>query len=79
VSGLLTFCYAWTFSFVFSYSLLILIASADLTKAIGNPIELADQDLARAGLGAPPRPPLARVTPGPFGSGQGGGEGYVHF
>ena len=75
----LTFCYAWSFPFVFSYSLLTLTASVDLTKAIGNPTEPADQDPAQVGLGAPPRPPLAGVTPGPFGSSQGGGERYIYF
>ena len=64
---------------MFSYSLLTLTASTDLIKAIENPIELADQDLAQVSLGAPPRLPLAGVTPGPFGLGQVGGEGYVHF
>lgn len=61
------------------YSLLTLAASANLTKAIENPSEPADQDLARVGLGAPPRPPLARVNPSPSRSGQAGGEGYICF
>ena len=64
---------------MFSYSLLTLTASTDLIKAIENPIELADQDLARVGLGAPPRPPLAGVTPSPSGLGQASGEGYIRF
>ena len=64
---------------MFSYSLLTFTASADLIKAIENPIELADQDLAQVSLGAPPRLPLAGVTPGPFGLDQVGGEGYVCF
>ena len=56
-----------------------MIVSAGLTKAIGNPTEPADQDLAWLGLGAPLRPPLMGVNPGLTCSGQAGGEGYVRF
>jgi hypothetical protein len=58
-----------------------LVASASLTEALGNPNEnpndLVGVDLARIGLGAPPRPPLAGAAPGPSGLGQAGGEGYI--
>lgn len=54
-------------------------ASANLTNAIGNPTELADQDLAWIGLGADPRPPLMGVNPSPSSLGQADGKGYARF
>jgi hypothetical protein len=53
--------------------------TAGLTKALGNPTEnpndLVGVVLARIGLGALPRPPLAGTAPRPFGPGQASGEG----
>jgi hypothetical protein len=46
-------------------------------KALGNPNDPMGVDLARIGLGAPPRPPLVGMTPGPSGPGQASGEGYI--
>ena len=50
-----------------------------LTKALRNIDENPDDplgvDLARIGLGAPPRPPLGGTTPRPSGPGLDGGEG----
>lgn len=43
---------AWLFPLSCAQSLLTLIASADLTKAIGDPTKPVDQDLTRIGLGA---------------------------
>ena len=50
-----------------------------LTKALRNIDENPDDplgvDLARIGLGAPPRPPLGGTTPRPSGPGLDGGKG----
>ena len=60
-----------------------MIASAGLAKALGNPnINPNDPlgvDLARIGLGAPPRPSLVGMTPHPSGLGLAGGEGRFCF
>ena len=64
----------------FIWTSLILLASAGLTKALGNPTENPSDpmgvDLAQIGLGALPRPPLVGVTPRPFAPGLDGGEGW---
>ena len=42
-----------------------------------NPNDPMGVDLARIGLGAPPRPLLAGIAPEPSSPGQTGGEGYI--
>ena len=63
----------------FIWTSLILLTLAGLMKALGNPTKNPSDpvgvDLARIGLGAPPRPPLAGTTLGPSGPGHAGGEG----
>jgi hypothetical protein len=60
-----------------------LIALASLMKALGNPDENPNDplgvDLAQIGLGAPPRPLLAGMTPRPSGLGLDGIEGCFCF
>lgn len=53
--------------------------SGDMTKAIGNPLELNDQDLGHIGLDAPPRVPLPGRNPGPSRPDQAGGKGQLAF
>ena len=57
-----------------------MIASAGLTKALGNldenPNDHMGVDVARIGLGVLPRPPLVGATPRPSAPGLAGGEGW---
>ena len=50
-----------------------------LGRADENPNDPLGVDLARIGLGAPPRPPLGGLTPHPSGAGLDGGKGYFLF
>ena len=65
------------FSFIRTWHVLIVLAG--LTKALGNPDgnpnDPLSVDLARIGLGAPPRPPLGGATPRPSGLGLDGDKG----
>ena len=55
------------------------ISLGGLTETLGRTNENLNDplgvDLARIGLGAPPRPPLGGTTPRPSGPGLDGGEG----
>ena len=50
-----------------------------LRRTNENPNDPLGVDLARIGLGSPPRPPLGGLTPHPFGASLDGGEGYFLF
>ena len=59
------------------------ISPGGLTEALGrtdeNTTDSSGVDLARIGLGAPPKPPLGGPTPRPSSAGLDGGKGYFLF